>query len=193
MKKTLIYLLIIISSFFDVVAAQNSKYRFPPDNNENLYFNNEKDINGNLRQFSISKSFIKDFVGYKDIFPSLDFNEVSYFTPQYSDKNYSINWIVIDSLIYLAKVEGISDINNNRLHILKTNKVIENMTKRKFNTSYKVDELSQNIVEPNILFADWINGDYYIQTQDSKSWNPKDAVVFKIVIKNGKIIEKKKK
>lgn len=211
MTKTITFILTIFL-YSTVCFAQGEDkaaiFNINDMNNESLYFEGENDENGEMQHYSINKSFLKQFDGYKNIFPTLEFLEVNYVGPQSSDKNYSLNWVVIDSVLYLARIKGICNDNDSILAKINGHAKIEKMVGSKFNVPYKTysapleskSESTQtswvssynHFVEPMIMKADWVSGEYYIHKFNGESYygNDKNKNVFKLLIDKGKIISR---
>ncbi len=190
-----IFFILIFSLCIQVSVGQdineneikNEYFSFKDMNNESLIFMDNFDPNSKNNMFSINKSFIKTYDGYKNIFPEFTFAEISYYSLQFNDKNYSLNWLIKDDILYLTKADGLCEENNLILKNVNGYNRIEKFLNRKFDIPFKENKDFSNFADKKIMKADWVNGIYYVH---QKSETNKE-LLYELKFKNGELVYKK--
>lgn len=161
-------------------------------------------------RYYISKSPLIFFSGYKNVFEGLNERQRgisrliesipemgSLDAPWVEDKNYTILWKVVDGRLYINDVFFYIINSPDELSILFPDNeqyaAIEKLTERKFT---KDDEVVN--VKPEapygVIAATWVNGSFLIKKgletmQSYEDWE-ENSKVYKLIIKDGKILSK---
>ncbi|MFI3314412.1 MAG: hypothetical protein R3Y04_01930 [Rikenellaceae bacterium] len=192
MKKVNFALMAILSFSISIVSAQVVHHNQVDD--EYGYFNLSTQNNENLMLienkgdepmiFSIDKSFMNSFDSYKNLFPELAIAEVSYYTLQFSDKNYSLNWIIKDKTLYLAKLSGGFDANDKLLEEINGDKRLEKFVGQKFDVDFNQKLKVKDFASNKIMKASWVNGKYHL----FHHLNSTEGVMYEVNIKEGEVV-----
>jgi hypothetical protein len=158
-----------------------NKDRIYVDSNDSLFWNN--------RIYVCNKSPLSFFEGYRDLYPDV----LTLFSSDTWDKDYILNWAIINDKLYLCDIPLIrfkneSDYDGSR-HL-----AIEKLTARKFRMPdfYLSDCLKPKINPNGVIFADWFSDNLYIKLYIKENeWNIEfgpDEAYFCVQFKNGVIM-----
>lgn len=158
------------------------------------------------KRYLINKSFLINFNGYKNLYPEIEKVEAQLMTGSGSqdyDMTYTPYWLIQNDSIYLIGISLNTDggiVKNGVLvydyqlpaeRFLRMEKFV-NKRFEKGDIPQSCTKLIRRGYSIGTMFASWINGVYLIKqtkefSQSDSEWYK--APIFKLTIKNGKIIK----
>lgn len=151
----------------------------------------------NGEEYALYRSPLIFFKGYKTIYPQVHNYEISFGPggPIEVDKNYSVNWAIVDNMLYLCDIDfTYFEFKEDIPKIFPGNeqyKIMEELTGINFRILWVFTKIGTPISSFGVIPALWMNGalyvkDMYKSERDYSQWL--DAPVKKLVFKQGELI-----